>query len=498
MTEGGGEPGDRVLQQQGSEKKDKSNISYNGIKRQKYTIWDFLFTFGSMITFLADLATDLLLSVQYYRHDDYWWCGLTFGFIFVPSIITQAFSIRWYHVDLKEDQGDGDTVGKKTSTCKEWFFWGFLHIFQLGPLNRYIMTLWYGWRSRSDPQHYYKMVFEYRDVTMLRLLESFMESAPQLVLQLYIMTRQQEAHWLTATSACVSLVSLAWALAAYHKALRESRDDKENISYVGIVFQMTWRLFTVAARVIALALFASIFLWAVFIIVIVHWLGMTLWLVVQKTEFCGTGVEEILFDGVIGIVYIFCFFNMKEGRTRYRMATFYCIIFVENSFLIGLWYWQKEEDYVYTIPALFFVWGGFVIGIFCMILYYLCCHPTGNIQCCPDDSQGDAESRYVQTTTAIDGLIDVVDATPSQRHEPQVLRSPCEANFFIREKKSMSWGGGWKALHSPGEVPPAVNSTTPNHFYVEVPNTDGMAEECEGRVSKESNQSDIKESETEF
>lgn len=49
--------------------------------------------------------------------------------------------------------------------------------------------------------NYRMMVYEYRDITMLRLLEAFMESAPQLVLQLYIIKKQYDAmediHWIT-------------------------------------------------------------------------------------------------------------------------------------------------------------------------------------------------------------------------------------------------------------------------------------------------------------
>jgi len=40
------------------------------------------------------------------------------------------------------------------------------------------------------------MMFEYADVNMLRLLETFLESAPQLVLQLCIMIQENKAETL--------------------------------------------------------------------------------------------------------------------------------------------------------------------------------------------------------------------------------------------------------------------------------------------------------------
>lgn len=62
---------------------------------------------------------------------------------------------------------------------------------------RYWRTVKYGLRSRHDYAYYNMMIFEYRDISMLRLQEAFMESAPQLVLQVYIMLESKEFHWLT-------------------------------------------------------------------------------------------------------------------------------------------------------------------------------------------------------------------------------------------------------------------------------------------------------------
>jgi hypothetical protein len=61
---------------------------------------------------------------------------------------------------------------------------------------RYVDTLTYGIQSKRAKkkgdfvkmgQYYARMAYEDADATFLRLFECFMESAPQLVLQLYIM-----------------------------------------------------------------------------------------------------------------------------------------------------------------------------------------------------------------------------------------------------------------------------------------------------------------------
>lgn len=64
-------------------------------------------------------------------------------------------------------------------------------------LHRYVHALYLGVQSRlhRDPErrHYYwRMMFESADISMLRLLESFLKSAPQLVLQLSIMIHARQ------------------------------------------------------------------------------------------------------------------------------------------------------------------------------------------------------------------------------------------------------------------------------------------------------------------
>lgn len=56
---------------------------------------------------------------------------------------------------------------------------------------RYIHTIYLGIQSRQSAQterwrYYWRMVYEFADVSMLHLLATFLESAPQLVLQLCI------------------------------------------------------------------------------------------------------------------------------------------------------------------------------------------------------------------------------------------------------------------------------------------------------------------------
>ena len=90
---------------------------------------------------------------------------------------------------------------------------------------------------------------------------------------------------------------------------------------------------------------------------------------------------EKIVDIVIGYCMIFCFFNMKQGRSRDRYGLYYAIFYLENFAILILWYCMTpeldEEKHIYSILS---VVGGFVTHMSCQVMYYMCCHPTENIK----------------------------------------------------------------------------------------------------------------------
>ncbi|XP_017330897.1 XK-related protein 6 [Ictalurus punctatus] len=379
------------------------SLTGKGIRRggrgAEERLWlDCLWIVLAMLVFFWDVGTDVLLALDYYGKRDYAWFGLTLFFVLAPSVLVQILSFRWFVQDytggglgpvqgLSRRATAGLSAGKYSRhTCCHISIWTWqvlVHLLQMGQVWRYIRTMYLGIQSRRQTKHrrrfYWAMMYEYADVNMLRLLETFLESAPQLVLQLCIMIQKNRAETLQCISLLGSLMSLSWVLASYHKLLRDSRDDKKSMSYRGALIHIFWRLFTISSRVLSFALFASIFHIYFGIFVVMHWCAMAFWIVHGGTDFCMSKWEEVLFNMVVGIVYIFCWFNVKEGQTRYRMMIYYFVVLAENTVLTCLWYTYRDPTTTdsYAVPVLCGVYLSFASGVVFMGIYYGVLHPMG-------------------------------------------------------------------------------------------------------------------------
>ncbi|XP_067273179.1 XK-related protein 6b [Pseudorasbora parva] len=364
-------------------------------------LWlDCLWIVLALLVFFWDVGTDLWLALDYYVKQDYLWFGLTLFFVLVPSVLVQILSFRWFVQDYtggglgsveglssgrRATAGTSAGVYGRARCCRVsvWVWQTLIHILQLGQVWRYIRTMYLGIQSRRQKENqrrfYWAMMYEYADVNMLRLLETFLESAPQLVLQLCIMIQKNRAETLQCVSAVASLLSLSWVLASYHKLLRDSRDDQKSMSYRGALVHLLWRLFTISSRALSFALFASVFHLYFGIFVVLHWCAMAFWVIHGGTDFCMSKWEEVLFNMVVGVVYVFCWFNVKEGRTRYRMVVYYSLVLLENTILTALWYAYRDPVATdsYAASALCGVFLCFASGVACMVLYYGVLHPMG-------------------------------------------------------------------------------------------------------------------------
>jgi len=355
-------------------------LSYD-VLPEKADILDSFIAFIAIGSFLADIVTDVLVAYQYFTDEKWIWFGLTVFFVVVPSLIMQTFSCLWYEQDNKQQ------------SVLSWV----LHILQLGPIERYWNAFYYGTKTlcvkEINSSDFKRYLTNWRDVTMIRLVESFVESGPQVILQLYILsTFDRTVTWdedfLTILSALFSVASLAISLVSYAHALRLAHRRK-GLSIFGYIFQVVYRLFMIISRIVALVLFTSEYDYWIFLVVAIHWFMMIYWLHNEHNDnenFCERSnkfqefVLQLLFQCFLGFVYIFCFINAKDGTSRYRVTTYYILFFIENSILIAIWYPSRTKAFgILEYSALVLVWGGFLLGLFSMLIYYKYFHPNQDI-----------------------------------------------------------------------------------------------------------------------
>lgn len=76
-----------------------------------------------------------------------------------------------------------------------------------------------------------------------------------------------------------------------------------------------------------------------------HWLTASFWLVSQQPDICTGPWCWRAFNGVMGLVHVFLFLNVKDGPSRFRMASFYAVRHYfswncsSSSCFLCAWFW---------------------------------------------------------------------------------------------------------------------------------------------------------------
>ncbi|XP_063410243.1 XK-related protein 6-like [Mytilus trossulus] len=346
---------------------------------------DLLASVLSIVFFLFDVISDVVLAEEYYRFQRWIPFVFTISLIILPHLVLNAINISWYYNDYIKEKNSQRPTKKLVWILRILFSLPFL----LGPVVRNVEYIHYGFKSKSGSlteskrRYFYKMVLcENADAAMLRMIEAFLESAPQLVLQIYIIMTEVNndgpmMQIVRPASMIGSGIGVSWSLVSYQKALRLSYNRKERkLSLLAVIFYYIWKSCEVAPRIILLSLSAAQFGYHMLVATGIHWILMSLWVGRQNQEMYDKMRDKIVHYIVIGYVLIFCFQNVQKGKTRYRAMFYYFVTFVENIIMLILWayFTHHRREWVYlavivTVPTCM------LVQIIVQILYYKCVHP---------------------------------------------------------------------------------------------------------------------------
>ncbi|KAM8954497.1 XK-related protein 2 [Pelodytes ibericus] len=369
----------------------------------------------STFLFCAETVAAAVVAAGYSRTEDTVWMSLTIVFMLVPSVMVQL-TLTFIHRDLGRDRP----------------LILFMHLLQLGPIIRCVEALVvycqmgreeepYVSISRKKRLHHNSEVEEEREIghslrkmathrnafKRTAVMQAFMGSTPQLTLQLYVSVLERYVPPARAVLMAMSLASTTYgALVLNVLAIQIKYDDyKVQLNIPAFLCIILWRSLEIATRVTVLVLFCSalkvwvtaVVLTNMIVLFLLPWIrfwksGANLPENVEK-NFSWFGTLTVL--ATVTLLYsainMFCWsavqLNLMErdlidqSQNWGRLSLHYTFRLVENSALILLWYFYKEDGFEYFCSPLLVVQlvVGYLTAIAFMLLFYQYFHPCRSL-----------------------------------------------------------------------------------------------------------------------
>lgn len=356
----------------------------------QYTKLRWFLSIAGVLLYVTDIVTDIFLTLTYYQEEHFLWAGLTLAFVLTGLLVSQIFSYAWYWDDMNNVLINPAGISTIAGLSKSGLGW--IHLFGMGTVTRYYQLLKKGfgviwitpnsYTVEENREKHHNLFCLATDLSMLKLFEAFLESVPQLLLQVYIvLIGHGEVSLLQYLSVAFSFFSIAWALVDYRRCLRRSLPHiNEMPSGLPTVVYLLYKLCTITSLILSYSLLLILSAYTSVALTIV-WLLATTWTHVLQTNFCSCRGLELLYRAVIGVILMFTFFNVKGQDTKVAMVVYYFIfslVVISSPLLLA---WLKPEFNTSTWLTLsILIFGGLFLGLVCLVLYYMLLHPTGTLQ----------------------------------------------------------------------------------------------------------------------
>ncbi|XP_072046639.1 uncharacterized protein [Amphiura filiformis] len=381
----------------------------------------FLKDLYALVLYLFDVGSDIAVGVLYIMDGDTWWGSVTLTFAVVALVLTNIIVVK--QPIYSSARYGGSSQRKKVFRVFATLQLGMLYVL----LYKFIKRRQY---DSYDVQ-----------VNVVRLIEAFVESAPQLVLQLYIMTQMTSVKWLTVVSVVFSVSSLMWvsrstyALTIQPLRSKHTRPRLEGYRLLAAhVCLSAWLLLTIFPTAISMALFASYYTWRIVPVVTVYYvMNMIERAMLQRTEWTWVEFFHLLMYSFPSMFITWLFISTTRDSLT-SVLVFLCTQFIANTSMFLPWFVAGGYDTWYGIPVAVVVWCGYIAGIVFMVILFhitgendklkpqlpcLCCLSSHDSVCLHTGEQ--------QANSVINGIVDFTkdksESAPIQEQEKHPVTS---------------------------------------------------------------------------
>ncbi|XP_068202990.1 XK-related protein 4-like [Palaemon carinicauda] len=408
------------------------------MQQSKFGVFDTLTVLASLGLFYFDVISDIL--VAYYMYNDKateHWFLTTVLVLVVPLIIVNGFSLYWYWFDSYVCELGGRCYRTPKASPCQWFFRILGHLLLHASVLRYIDIMYYGIKSNQstspapeedrveevDPKkstgpsngvptspatcssglHYQKLwLHAERDTATVDLLSSLIQDAPQLIVQLYVMSftipDQALEGYMSPTlimqilSVMASFMAMSWSVGSFAKAIRLAEPNMGNLSPAGLISLTLTHYCCIAPQVMCFALFSTKYLLYFIIVVGSHWLLATL--ITFLTIMCCPNpvqlqaafihdikegpcrrLDDFFFSSACGLVLLFTFPDIGGRKLQISGILFHLLRLLEECSMIAFWYLKTTGDMWYHWLPLLLVSLFFLLSVAFSSLYFFCFHP---------------------------------------------------------------------------------------------------------------------------
>ncbi|KZS07406.1 putative XK-related protein [Daphnia magna] len=341
----------------------------------RLVLLDFLLVTVALVTLIVDFLVSGYTAYKQFYMRNYAIVAVTALLAFVPGFITSVLSCFWLA------RGSSQSVRPKLPTL--------FHVFRIlsvvflnSPVSGYVNALYYLFKRHQAllkgelealQRSWELMAACMMEVTMLRLYFAFLNTCPQLILQIYFWLQMEtkansSEGWLDILVAMNSMISISMAATTYDRTFLQNRPDKETMRFRATVMLFFIHFFNLGARLLAISLFTSLSVEYVALLLGIHWIVMVAWLMlpVLKSSF---HFEKILAIMALGVAFIFVFIKSEGSRTRRKYAFYYTISLVGNTSMMVMWFKHGSYPNLPDIPNFMDSWI-YYLGLTCHYVFF--------------------------------------------------------------------------------------------------------------------------------